>query len=65
MNTKSLLTRTVVVFAALALAGLGLALSARFTAEALDQTTLVAVGSALFGAALCFFLVRVFSITEK
>ncbi|HSL43339.1 MAG TPA: hypothetical protein VK897_07900 [Anaerolineales bacterium] len=65
MNTRSLLTRTVIVFAALAVAGIILAVSAQFVATALEQTIMVAVGSALFGASLCFFLVRLFALVEK
>lgn len=65
MNTRSLIVRTVVIFFALAFAGIGMALSAKLVADALDQTVLVAVGSALFGAALTFFLIRILSIEEK
>ena len=65
MNTRSLIVRTVVIFIALAFAGIGMALSAKLVADALDQTVLVAVGSALFGAALTFFLIRILSIEEK
>lgn len=65
MNTKSLLTRTVIVFAALAIAGMVVAVSARFVMGALEQTIMVAVGSAMFGAALSFFLIRLFSLVEK
>ena len=65
MNTKNLIVRTVVIFIALAFAGIGMALSAKLVANALEQTILVAVGSALFGAALTFFLIRILSIEEK
>ena len=65
MNTKTLITRTVVTFAALALAGIGMAVGARRLADSFDQTVLVAVGSAMFGAALDFLLVRMFSLLEK
>jgi hypothetical protein len=65
MNTKSLLTRTVIVFAALAAAGIVVAVSAQFVADSLEQTIMVALGSALFGASLAFFLVRLFSLVEK
>ena len=65
MNTKSLLTRTVIVFAALAMAGIIVTVSAQFAMDALEQTILVAVGSAVFGAALTFFLVRLFALVEK
>lgn len=65
MNTKSLIVRTVVIFVALASAGIGMAVSAKLVADALEQMVLVAVGSALFGAALTFFLIRILSIEEK
>jgi NhaP-type Na+/H+ or K+/H+ antiporter len=65
MNTKSLMTRTVIVFAALAAAGIVVAVSAQNVADGLQQTIMVALGSALFGASLSFFLVRLFSLVEK
>jgi len=65
MNTKTLLTRTVVTFAALAVAGIGMAVGARNLVNPSDQTVLIAIGIAIFGASLAFFLVRVFSILEK
>lgn len=65
MNTKTLIIRTVIPFMALAIAGISVAISAQFVTDAVEQATMVAVGSAIFGAALTFFLVRLFAITEK
>jgi hypothetical protein len=65
MNTRNLIIRTVVIFVALAFVGIGMALSAKLVADALEQIILVAVGSALFGAALAFFLIRILSIEGK
>ena len=65
MNTKALLTRTTIVFAALAIAGIVTAASSQFVMDSLERTIMVALGSAMFGAALCFFLVRVFSLMDK
>ena len=65
MNTKTLITRTTVTFVALALAGILMAVGSKTMTDSVDQLILIAVGSALFGASLCFFLVRVFSIVEK
>ena len=65
MNTKTLFTRTVFVFTALAIAGVITAVSSQLVMDALQRTLMVALGSAIFGAALCFFLVRVFSLIEK
>ncbi len=65
MNTKTLITRTTVTFVILTLAGIFMAVSAKTMTDAVDQLILIAVGSALFGAALSFFLVRIFSLSEK
>lgn len=65
MNTKQLITRTTVTFATLAIAGISVAVSARFVPNTFDQTVLVAVGSAIFGAGLAFFQVRISALTEK
>lgn len=65
MNTKTLITRTAIVFAALAAAGIVVAASSRFVMDALGQTLMVALGSAMFGASLAFFLVRLFSLIEE
>jgi hypothetical protein len=65
MNTKSLINRTILTFAALAVAGVSVAVGARFVPNALEQTILVAVGSAIFGAGLTFFLVRFFALIER
>ena len=65
MNTRNLITQTVVTFAALALAGIGITVGARNLANPFDQNVLIAVGTSIVGAALAFFLVRVFSLLEK
>ncbi len=65
MNTKTLITRTSVTFVILAIAGIFMAVGAKTMTDAVDQLILIAVGSALFGAALSFFLVRIFSLSEK
>jgi hypothetical protein len=65
MNTKNLITRTVLTFVALTVAGISVAVSARLVTNALEQTVMVAVGSTIFGAALTFFLVRLFKLVEK
>jgi hypothetical protein len=65
VNTENQIVRTVVLFVALAFAGIGMALSAKLVTDALEQMVLVAVGSSLFGAALTFFLIRILSIEEK
>lgn len=65
MNSRSLITRTVIVFAGLAAAGIIMAVSAQLVVDNFQRTVMVALGSALFGASLSFFLIRLFSLTEK
>ena len=65
MNTKQPITRTAVTFAALAIAGISIAVSAQAVPVAFAQNIMVAIGSAIFGAGLAFFLVRIFALTEK
>ena len=65
MNTKTLITRTTVTFITLAIAGILMTVGAKTMPAGVDQTILISVGSAMFGAALAFFLVRVFSLVEK
>ena len=65
MNTRNQIVRTVVIFVALTFTGIGMALGATLTTEALEQIILVAVGSAMFGSALTFFLIRILAIEEK
>lgn len=65
MDAKTLISRTVVTFVALAIAGVVVAVSAQFVKDAFDRTIMVALGSAMFGASLSFFLVKLFSLVEK
>lgn len=65
MNTKTSITRTTVTFVGLAIAGILIAVGSKTMLESVDQLILIAFGAALFGAALSFFLVRVFSLMEK
>ena len=65
MNTKDLVTRTLITFVALAVAGISLAVGAKFIVDAFEQTIMIAVGSAMFGASLSFFLIRLFALLEK
>lgn len=65
MNTSKSITRTAIVFAALAIAGISVAFSSKIVADALDQTIMVAIGTAIFGAGSTLFLVRMFALLEK
>ena len=65
MNTKDLIKRTSVTFLGLAIGGIIMVLSAKTMTDPVDQSILISVGSAVFGAGLAFFLVRIFSLVEK
>jgi len=65
MNKKKSIVRTVALFVALTIAGISVAASSRFVTTASDQTIMITVGSAIFSAALTFFLIRLFTIVEK
>lgn len=65
MNTKQNIIRTVVIFTGLAVAGISIALCAQVVPDALAQTTMIAIGSAIFGAGLTFFLLHISALTEK
>ena len=65
MNTKNLIHQTVVIFATLAIAGVSLAVGSKFLVNTSEQTILIGIGSAMFGAALTFFLIRILSIAGK
>jgi hypothetical protein len=65
MNTNTLITRTVLIFAALAIAGVSLAVGSKFLVNTSEQAILIGIGSAMFGAALTFFLIRLVSLVEK
>ncbi|HMD79964.1 MAG TPA: hypothetical protein VKE92_01575 [Anaerolineales bacterium] len=65
MNNKNLLVRTVLTFVVLAIAGVSMAVSAKFLMDGIEQSILIAIGSAIFGASLVFFLVRFFALVEK
>ena len=65
MNTQKRITQAVVLFASLALAGIGMAVCAQFVLGDFAQTVLVAIGSAVFGAGLTFFLIRMSELFDK
>ena len=64
MNLKQRITRTVILFVGLSLAGIGIAGGAQWVPAAFIQTVMVAVGSAIFGAGLAFFLIRMSALLE-
>ena len=65
MNTNRFVVRTVITFIVLAIAGVSVAVSAKLVTGMFEQTVMVAIGSAMFGASLAFFLIRIFALTEK
>ena len=65
MNTKQFILRSIAIFAGLAIAGISVALSAQVVPDAFDQTVMIAIGSAIFGAGLTFFLLRISALSER
>ena len=59
MDTKETRTRNTAIFVGLTLAGIVIAVSAQSVADDFSQTLMVAMGSAIFGSGLTFFLIRV------
>jgi hypothetical protein len=64
MNTQSLLARTIITFTVLTVAGVGVVTGAQWVSQPYVQSMLIAIGSAIFGAGLTFFLIRMFSLGE-
>lgn len=65
MNTQKSFTQAVVLFASLALAGIGIAVGAQFVLDDFAQMVMVAIGSAVFGAGLTFFLIKMSELFDK
>lgn len=64
MNTKKFVTRTTTIFTGLALAGIAIAINAQIVSSDFAQTLMVAIGSAIFGSGLTFFLVRMSNLEK-
>jgi hypothetical protein len=65
MNTNQLITRTSIIFASLVVAGMAVAVSSQLVQDAFAQSLMIAIGSAVFGSGLTFFLVRMSMLLEK
>jgi len=65
MNTKQFVIRTTTLFAGLALAGIIVAVSAQIVPDTFAQTLMVAIGSAIFGSGLTFFLICMSNLENK
>ena len=63
MSTKQLISRITIIFVALTVAGISVAVSALVVPNAIAQMIMVAFGSAIFGAGLVFFLIRVSTLS--
>ncbi len=63
MTTKQLISRITIIFVTLTVAGISVAVSALVVPNALAQTIMVAIGSAIFGAGLVFFLIRISTLS--
>ena len=65
MNTKQIIPRTATLFAGLALAGIIVAVSSQIVPNTFAQKLMVAIGSAIFGSGLTFFLIRMSNLENK
>ena len=65
MNTKQHIARSAVIFASLTSSGIVIAISAQVVPDAFAQSIMVSIGSAIFGAGLTFFLIRMVTILDK
>lgn len=65
MNTQQSITRTTALFAGIALAGIIVAVSAQIVPDTFAQTLMIAIGSAIFGSGLTFFLIRISNLENK
>jgi len=64
MNTKQNVTRTTTIFAGLTIAGVVVAVTSQVVPNDFAQTLMVAIGSAIFGSALTFFLIRMSNLEK-
>lgn len=65
MNIKNSLTQTVGIFIGLAIAGIVVVVIGQFVPTGYIQTTLAAIGSAVFCSGLTFFLISYRDAIEK
>ena len=64
MNTKQTVTRTAALFTGLTIARVVVAITAQVVPNDFAQTLMIAFGSAIFGSALTFFLVRMSNLEK-
>lgn len=64
MNTKQIVTRTTAIFSGLTIAGVVVAVTSQIVPNDFAQTLMIAFGSAIFGSALTFFLIRMSNLEK-
>jgi len=64
MNTRQIVTRTTAIFAGLTIAGIVVAVTSQVVPNDFAQILMIAIGSAIFGSALTFFLIRMSNLEK-
>jgi len=64
MNTKQNVTQTTTIFAGLTIAGVVVAVTSQVVPNDFAQTLMITFGSAIFGSALTFFLIRMSNLEK-
>ena len=65
MKKQKGLTNAVGIFVGLAVAGISVAVSSQIVPNDFAQIVMVSIGSAIFGAGLTFFLIRMNNLLDK
>lgn len=65
MNNPKGFVSVVVIFVGLAVAGIGMAIVSQVVPSEFTQTVMISTGSAIFGAGLTFFLIKVNNLNSK
>ena len=65
MNNQKSFARVTGIFVGLAVAGISIAVASQVVPSDFAQTVMIAIGSAVFGAGLTFFLVRSSKLIDK
>ena len=65
MNKHTSLPRTIAIYAGMTLAGIAVVIAGKYVNPGYEQTLMVGLGSAVFGAGLAFFLIRMSAQDSK
>jgi hypothetical protein len=65
MNKQTSLSRTIAIYAGMTVAGIAVVIAGKFVSPGYEQTLMVGLGSAVFGAGLAFFLIRMSARDNK